>query len=298
VPAALAASGVNPISVSDGRFPRDGVIVIFGSWQTPPAWLARAQPSRLLVVHNVDNARDLLDLVTGLLAHSSLPVELLMPSEMFRRRTGLPGVAYASPIDLARFGPAQEREGGAGFVVGRVSRNHSLKFHPDDPDLARRMIGAGMRVRIMGGTVLQRYFPPSSPPPGLELLPAGSEDAAAFLRTLDAFFYRASPQWPETAGRVVAEAMATGLPCVCANDVGFAELITHGVNGFVFHPDDDDAALAHAPVRLARRSRAAQRGRTRRSRARRAGLRAGLCGAHQGGTAYLGHRSDVSFPPQ
>ena len=63
----------------------------------------------------------------------------------------------------------------------------------------------------MGGTVLRRYFPPAVPTPGLELLPSGIEDAASFLRTLDAFYYRTSPHWPEAAGRVVAEAMATGL---------------------------------------------------------------------------------------
>ena len=245
VPPALAAQGVVPIAIGDGRFPDDGVIVMFGSWQTPPSWLANARPSRLLVVHNVDNAQALLDLVTGLLAHSAIPVELLMPSEMFRRQTELPGVSYSSPIDLTRFTERSTDEARHGFVVGRLSRNHHHKFHPDDPDLVRRMVDAGMRVRLMGGTVLQRYFPPASPTNGLELLPAGSEDAAPFLRSLDAFFYRTSPLWPETAGRVVAEAMATGLPCVCADNVGFAEIITHGIDGFVFHPDDDDAALAH-----------------------------------------------------
>jgi tetratricopeptide (TPR) repeat protein len=91
VPPALAAKGVTAIAAGEGRFPKEGVIVIFGSWQAPPPWLAQARPSRLLVVHNVDGAQALLDLVTGLLDRSSLPVELLMPSETFRRQTGLPG---------------------------------------------------------------------------------------------------------------------------------------------------------------------------------------------------------------
>lgn len=245
VPPALAAHGVVPIAAGHGKFPREGIVVIFGSWQTPPAWLAQAKPARLLVVHNVDDTAALLDLVRGLLDASALPVELLMPSEMFRRSTGLPGASYASPIDIARFVPRASDDGHEGFVVGRLSRNHHRKFHPDDPDLVRRMLDAGMRVRLMGGTVLGRYFPPSQERNGLELLPPGAEDAPSFLRTLDAFFYRTSPLSPETAGRVVAEAMAAGLPCVCAEDVGFAELITHGVDGFVFRPGDDDAALAH-----------------------------------------------------
>ncbi|MFO1313457.1 MAG: glycosyltransferase [Burkholderiales bacterium] len=269
VPPALAAHGVVPIAAERGEFPKDGILVIFGSWQAPPGWLARAKPARIVVVHNVDSTAALLDLVRGLLDSSPLPVELLMPSESFRRHTGLPGVAYPSPIDIARFVPRASDDGREGFVVGRLSRNHHHKFHPDDPDLVRRMIDAGMHVRLMGGTVLGRYFPPSAPTHGLELIPPGAEDAASFLRTLDAFFYRTSPLWPETAGRVVAEAMATGLPCVCANNVGFAELISHGVDGFVFRPDDDDAALAHlAALRddaeLRRRVGAAARARVER----------------------------------
>lgn len=295
VPPALVARGVVPIAATQGQFPRDGIVVIFGSWQAPPAWLAQATPARILVVHNVDNTAALLDLVSGLLDNSPLPVELLMPSETFRRHTGLPGVSYTSPIDIARFVPRARDDGREGFVVGRLSRNHHHKFHPDDPDLVRRMIDDGMRVRLMGGTVLGRYFPPSQAMRGLELLPPGAEDAPSFLRTLDAFFYRTSPMWPETAGRVVAEAMATGLPCVCADNVGFAELIAHGVDGFVFHPDDDDAALAHLSALrddagLRRRIGAAARARVEQCFG--PDFVTGVC------RAYLGAGPGVSFPPQ
>ena len=198
-----------------------------------------------MIVHNVHNPTALLDLVTGLLEQSDLPVELLMPSEMFRRQSGLDGTVYLTPIDIARFAPPAESAPRDRFTVGRMSRNDHLKYHPDDPDLVRRMIDAGMRVRLMGGTVLHRHFPPASSIPALELLPPGSVDAAAFLRSLDAFVYRTSPHWLETAGRVIAEAMATGLPCVCAANVGFADIVAHGVNGFLVDAADDDAMLAH-----------------------------------------------------
>jgi glycosyltransferase involved in cell wall biosynthesis len=157
------------------------------------------------------------------------------------------------------------------------------------------MIDAGMRLRVMGGTVLQRYFPPSAPAHGLELLPPGSEEAASFLRTLDAFFYRTSPRWPEVAGRVVAEAMATGLPCVCADDVGFAELITHGVDGFLFRADDDEAALAHLRTLHDDVALRHAMGRAARARVERA---FGPGFAEHVRAAYLGHRGRVSFPPQ
>jgi tetratricopeptide (TPR) repeat protein len=295
VPPELAVQGVVRIAAHEGRFPTDGVVVMFGSWQTPPSWIAQARPSRILVVHNVDNAELLLELISGLLERSNVPVDLLMPSEAFRRSTGLPGVAYSSPIDIARFSPRTKDETRNGFVVGRLSRNEHLKYHPDDPDLMRRMIDAGMRVRMMGATVLRRYFPPATAIDGLELLPPGSEDAAAFLRTLDAFFYRTSPSWQEAAGRVVAEAMATGLPCVCARNVGFAELIAHGVDGFLFDADDDDAALAHLrmlrdDVELRRRM-----GRAARARVEQV-FGPGLADAIR--SAYLDAPQNVSFPPQ
>ena len=107
-----------------------------------------------------------------------------------------------------------------------------------------------MSVRLMGGTILMRHFPPSRADDAIELLPPGATDAASFLRSLDCFFYRTSPRWFEVAGRVVAEAMACGLPVVCSREIGFAELITHGQDGFLFDDNDDDAALAYM-VRLA-----------------------------------------------
>ena len=295
IPPALAAKGVVPIAANQGRFPQEGIVVIFGSWQAPPAWLAQARPARMVVVHNVDDTAPLLDLVIGLRATSTLAVELLMPAESFHRRTGLPGASYSSPVDVARFAPRAADDDRNGFVVGRLSRNHHLKFHPDDPDIMRRMIEAGMRLRVMGGTILHRYFPPAAPAQGLELLPPGSEDAASFLRTLDAFFYRTSPLWPEVAGRVVAEAMATGLPCVCADNVGFAELVTHGVDGFLFHADDDDAALGHLRALRDDVEMRHAMGRAARARVERA---FGPGFAERVRAAYLGHPGRVSFPPQ
>ena len=47
----------------------------------------------------------------------------------------------------------------------------------------------------------------------------------------------------ESWGRVVAEAMATGLPVVVHANGGYAQLIRHGENGFVFHRDDE--AIQH-----------------------------------------------------
>jgi hypothetical protein len=97
-------------------------------------------------------------------------------------------------------------------------------------------------------------------------------------------------------GRVVAEAMATGLPCVCASNVGLAELIAHGVDGFVFDADDDESALAH--LRALRDDRELRRAVGRAARAR-AEQVYGTGFVQHIRDAYLGPgHAGVSFPPQ
>ena len=86
-------------------------------------------------------------------------------------------------------------------------------------------------MRILGGTCLAREL---ANIPGIELPPAGAEDAATFLRTLDCFIYRTSERWFEAYGRVVMEAMATGLPVVVSRRGGYADHLRDGANALLF----------------------------------------------------------------
>jgi glycosyltransferase involved in cell wall biosynthesis len=70
--------------------------------------------------------------------------------------------------------------------------------------------------------------------PNVELLPAGAESVAAFLRSLDCFIYRTNAQWFEGFGRVVFEAMASGLPVVCATRGGYADYLTNDRDCLLF----------------------------------------------------------------
>lgn len=268
VPAAFAARGVRALDPNGGMHPREGILVFLGTWQAPPVWVRASVPARLIVMHNVENAPGLLDLLVALHAQSSLPIQILMPSDIHRLRSGVAGASYPSPIDLRRFVPPPwPRPAGSRFVVGRLSRNEHTKFHPNEPALIRRLLAQGLAMRLQGATVLLRHFPPSQPVPGLELLPAGTEDAAAFLRTLDAFYYRTGPHWREPSGRVVAEAMACGLPCLCARSVGFSDLIDHGVSGFVFDDHDEDAVAGHLSLLRDDPERRLEMGRAARAKA-------------------------------
>ena len=56
------------------------------------------------------------------------------------------------------------------------------------------------------------------------------DELAVIYASCDVFLFTSVS---ETYGNVVAEAMASGLPCVIANGGGSAHFIEHGVNGFL-----------------------------------------------------------------
>ena len=76
----------------------------------------------------------------------------------------------------------------------------------------------------------------------VELLPSCALEPQAFLQDIDCFFFRTNPSWLEPWARVISEAMACGLPIVAERRGGYAAIIDHGRNGFLF----DNEAEAYA----------------------------------------------------
>jgi glycosyltransferase involved in cell wall biosynthesis len=68
---------------------------------------------------------------------------------------------------------------------------------------------------------------------------AGEELASAYA-SADAFIF---PSRTETLGLVLLEAMAAGCPVVAANSGGIPDIVTDGVNGFMFNPADETGAI-------------------------------------------------------
>lgn len=67
-------------------------------------------------------------------------------------------------------------------------------------------------------------------------------DPAEIASVLDRFDLLVIPSiWFEAYGRVVAEALASGIPVVCSDEGGPASIITEGVNGLTFKLGDDEA---------------------------------------------------------
>lgn len=67
----------------------------------------------------------------------------------------------------------------------------------------------------------------------------GLELASAFASS-DAFIF---PSRTETLGLVLLEAMAAGCPVVAANSGGIPDIVTDGVNGYLFEPTDPNGAI-------------------------------------------------------
>jgi glycosyltransferase involved in cell wall biosynthesis len=67
----------------------------------------------------------------------------------------------------------------------------------------------------------------------------GLELASAFA-SADAFIF---PSRTETLGLVLLEAMAAGCPVVAAASGGITDIVTDGVNGYLFDPNDPEGAI-------------------------------------------------------
>ena len=74
------------------------------------------------------------------------------------------------------------------------------------------------------------------------------EELGSAYASADAFIF---PSRTETLGLVLLEAMAAGCPVVAADAGGIPDIVTNGVNGFMFDPADEQGAIAATQKLLA-----------------------------------------------
>ncbi len=220
-----------------GSMPFGGTMVFVGIYFRIGYWIRFAMPKRVVVIYNTDQPDRLaknLRRITG----CGVTPEVVSTSHALNHKLGQSLPVLESPIELSPFLAMHRAHGPRNrmFTVGRLSRDDVSKHHREDPELYRRLAESGCRVRIMGGTCLAAALVGV---PNIELLPAGAESAAAFLSSLDCFIYRTSETWLEAFGRVIFEAMASGLPVVCAKPGGYVDYLTHGRDSLIFEHTAD-----------------------------------------------------------
>lgn len=107
---------------------------------------------------------------------------------------------------------------------GRVSRAGFEKF-PPKPIMLTHFPAHADRCAILGGDSF--LLPGDQPPAHWEIVPFGGASVEAFLAEIDFFVYFTHPNWRESFGRVIAEAIASGK--VVITDPGTAESFGDGV---------------------------------------------------------------------
>jgi glycosyltransferase involved in cell wall biosynthesis len=233
--ASLPVRRISPLRLS---MPFGDTIVFVGVYFRIGHWIRLARPQRIVILYNTDQP-DRLAKNLRRIAGCGCRAEVVASSHALARRLGRRLPLLESPIELSPFVGASRPEGRA-FTVGRLSRDNATKHHDDDPELYRRLAAAGCRVRIMGGTCLAGRLAGT---PNIEMLPAGAENSVAFLRSIDCFLYRTNARWFEGFGRVVFEAMASGLPVVCSTQGGYADYLSNGRDCLFF--DTTAEAVGH-----------------------------------------------------
>jgi glycosyltransferase involved in cell wall biosynthesis len=142
-------------------------------------------------------------------------------------------------------------------------RSHLSQGHPESPLLLYvGRLGAekeierikpvleaipNARLALVGDgpnrSVLEKHF--AGTPTHFVGYLTGKQLGSAFASS-DAFIF---PSRTETLGLVLLEAMAAGCPVVAARSGGIPDIVTDGVNGYLFDPTDEQGAIA-ATVRL------------------------------------------------
>jgi glycosyltransferase involved in cell wall biosynthesis len=164
-------------------------------------------------------------------------------------------------IDTARFSPdkrssAWRERHGIGpeeVVVLHVSRLVREK-RLDTLTRAFRRISEPHRAVIVGDGP-DRDYAQQALPKAIFTGFLGGEDLAAAYASSDVFVF---PSDSESFGNVTLEAMASGLPCVCANATGSRSLVVAGETGYLA-PASNPGAFADLISRLVRDSALRQR---------------------------------------
>jgi len=188
--------------------------------------------------------------------------EVFVPSQSMAETLRADGVRttlhlWPRGVDTHRFDPAKRsvewraRRGLAvdELAIAFVSRLVKEKRLDDFVAVVKRLEARGVKCRaLVVGDGPERQGLMQRLPDGVFEGFVVGEDLAIAYASADMFVF---PSDTETFGSVTLEAMASGLPTICADATGSRSLVVSGVTGFLA-PIGDQEAMAESALKLAR----------------------------------------------
>lgn len=241
-----------------GNMPNGGTLIISGARTIIGSWYDHAQFDKVVLYHNLLSPSLLYQALNRLSSHHTnkqaykANVEIIYVSNLVKKYAGLDGIVAHHIPPKSRFKPLPKiiSKAKEHFVVGRISTDQLSKYHYTDMAVYKSLIDLGMHVKIVGGTCLMPWLSAhfgTLEQNNISLLPVITQsETPQFYNSLDCFYYRVPSTVKEAYGFVVVEAMLSGLPVVCHQDIGASELIQHGINGFIFQKPDEAIEIINA----------------------------------------------------
>ena len=162
------------------------------------------------------------------------------------RAAGIRGLArWGRGVDLVRYHPANRVDPATAALRARLAPNGEVivgyvgRIAPEKQvERFSALRGLpGIRLAIVGdGPATPAVKRALAGMPVTWLGRLGGAELAAAYASFDVFLHTGSE---ETFGQTLQEAFASGVPVVAPRSGGPIDLVTHGVNGFLFEPADD-----------------------------------------------------------
>lgn len=222
----------------------DAVINFGYDWL--PIWLTPRVPEKLFHLVSMGSVADVIDRQIADLARwdqQRLAFHTQAQASDFQLQA--PPCLVGNGFDLSAYSFQPSGDGPLGWA-GRVAPEKGL----EDAAAVAAALGEPLWVWGVKEDLAYAQQVEASVPPGTlqwrgflptDALQAELGQCRALLNT---------PKWNEAYGNVVVEALACGVPVVAYARGGPAELVQHGVTGFLVEPDDVDA-LKGATLRVA-----------------------------------------------
>ncbi|GAF65006.1 putative glycosyltransferase [Bacillus sp. TS-2] len=133
---------------------------------------------------------------------------------------------WVNIIDLNGWKRQSPRVTGSKPIIGRHSRDHIVKWPATKEQIAKVYpITSEYEVHILGGAEIPTRII-GKRPKNWKVYSFNELDAKTFLETIDVFVYYTHPDWVESFGRVILEAMAVGVPVILPSS--YQELFKEG----------------------------------------------------------------------